>query len=37
VELAPDLVGATHSEIQMDIEKLGYSLHKAKFKITEHE
>jgi uncharacterized protein YcgL (UPF0745 family) len=37
VELAPEMVGAKHSEIQADLEKQGYSIHEAKFKITEHE
>ena len=37
MELAPEMVGAKHSEIQADLEKQGYAIHEAKFKITEHE
>ena len=37
VELAPEILGAKHSEIQADLEKQGYAIHEAKFKITEHE
>lgn len=37
VELAPDMVGVKHSEIRADLERQGYSLHGAKFKITDHE
>jgi len=37
VKLAPEMVGTKHSEIHADLEKQGYSIHKAKFKITEHE
>jgi uncharacterized protein YcgL (UPF0745 family) len=37
MDLAPEKSGAKPSEIQADLEKQGYSLHEAKFKITEHE
>ena len=37
LELAPDMWGAKHSEIQADLEKQGYSIHEAKFKITKQE
>lgn len=37
VELAAEIWGAKHSEIQADLEKQGYAIHEAKFKITEHE
>jgi uncharacterized protein YcgL (UPF0745 family) len=37
MELAPEMVGAKHSEIQADLENQGYAIHEAKFKITEHE
>jgi len=37
VELAAEMLGAKHSEIQADLEKQGYAIHEAKFKITEHE
>jgi uncharacterized protein YcgL (UPF0745 family) len=37
VELSPEMRGAKHSEIQADLEKQGYSIHGAKFKITELE
>jgi uncharacterized protein YcgL (UPF0745 family) len=37
MDLMQDAVGAKHSEIRADLEKRGYSVHQAKFKITEHE
>ena len=37
VELAPEMLDAKHSEIHADLEKQGYSIHEAVFKITEHE
>ena len=36
-ELASDVVGAKHSEIRADLERLGYSVHRAKFKITDQK
>jgi uncharacterized protein YcgL (UPF0745 family) len=35
MEFAPEKSGARFSEIQADIEKQGYSLHQARFKIVE--
>jgi uncharacterized protein YcgL (UPF0745 family) len=37
MDLVLDAVGAKHSEIRAELEKQGYSVHKAQFKITEHE
>ncbi len=37
VEFAPEKSGAKRSEIQADLEKQGYSFHRAKFKIAEHD
>jgi uncharacterized protein YcgL (UPF0745 family) len=35
MELSPEMWGAKHSEIYADLDKQGYSIHGAKFKITE--
>lgn len=35
VNITPEILGTRHSEILADIEKQGYSIHGAKFKITE--
>jgi len=37
MDLALDTAGAKHSEIWADLEKQGYSVHQANFKITEHQ
>ena len=37
MEIAAEMLGAKHSEIQADLEKQGYAIHDAKFKITQHE
>ena len=37
VELVPEILSAKHLEIQADLEKQGYAIHEAEFKITEHE
>jgi uncharacterized protein YcgL (UPF0745 family) len=36
MELAPDKPEAQHSEILAELEKQGYSIHGARFRITEH-
>lgn len=37
MEFAPEKSGAKQSEIHADIEKHGYSIHQARFKIVGHE
>jgi hypothetical protein len=37
MELAPEKSGAKPSEIQADLEKQGYAIHEAEFKITKHD
>ena len=37
MEITSEAVGSKHSEILADLEKQGYSIHEAQFKITEHE
>jgi uncharacterized protein YcgL (UPF0745 family) len=37
MKLASAKSGTQQSEIQAELEKQGYSIHGAKFKITEHE
>jgi uncharacterized protein YcgL (UPF0745 family) len=36
MELAPARLGTQQSEIQAELENQGYSIHGAKFKITQH-
>ncbi|MGA2788294.1 MAG: YcgL domain-containing protein [Verrucomicrobiota bacterium] len=37
MEFVPDKSGTQRSEILAELEKQGYSIHGAKFRITEHE